>query len=223
MFLHFLIRFGVGALLCRLTVNGREHVPQTGGCVVASNHNIGPDYVVLGYGASRQILYMAKSDIFGLHPLLDKFLHAVGTFPIRRGQRDAVAIGEAVRLVQSGRVVGMFPEGTRSKDGVLQPGRSGAVRIAIAAGVPIVPAAVTNSHALLQRLLLRRRHRPHVTVSFGPPIYPTPGKDDPDTVRHLTHQTMVAIAALLPPELRGPYAAEVAIAETENEATVELG
>ncbi|MEM7132073.1 MAG: lysophospholipid acyltransferase family protein [Chloroflexota bacterium] len=207
--MHGLIRFGVGALLCRLTVDGRENVPPTGGCVVASNHNIGPDYVVLGYGASRQIFYMAKKETFGIHPLLDRFLWAVGAFPVERGKRDQGAIQEAVDLVQSGRVLGMFPEGTRSKDGVLQKGRSGAIRIAVEAGVPILPAAVTNSNELMQRLLFKLWRRPAVTVRFGPPIYPVQGENSPQTIRKLTHQTMVAIATLLPPEKRGPYAEDV--------------
>lgn len=208
-FLHFLIRFGVGALLCRLTIEGREHVPKEGGCVAVCNHSLGPDYVALGYAASRQVFYMAKADIFGLHPLLDRFLWAVGTFPVKRGQRDRGAIQEAVDLVRSGHVLGMFPEGTRSRDGVLGTGHSGAVRIAIAAGAPILPVIVLNSDELFQRMLLRRWRRPEVTVRFGPVITPETGNTDPEYVRMLTHRMMVSMAALMPPARRGQYADDV--------------
>lgn len=209
-FLHFLIRAGVGPLLCRLTVEGREHVPPDGGCVAACNHSIGPDYVALGYAASRQVYYLAKSDIFGLHPLLDRFLFAVGTFPIKRGQQDGGAIRASVELVESGKVLGMFPEGTRSRDGILGEGKSGAARIAIEAGVPILPVVVLNSDELFQRMLGRRWRRPHVTVRFGPVIYPDPDNHAPDYAKTLTHQVMVSMARLMPEERRGIYATEVA-------------
>lgn len=214
-FLHFLIRFGVGTVLCRLTVEGREHVPPKGGCVVACNHSMGPDYVALGYAASRQVFYLAKSDIFGVHPLLDRFLLAVGTFPIKRGQQDRSAIQASVELVQSGKVLGMFPEGTRSRDGVLGEGRSGAARIAIDAGVPILPVVVLNSDELFQRMLLRRWRRPHVTVRFGPLIMPKPDNRSSAYVHELTHEIMVALATLMPPERRGRYAADVEAQQRE--------
>lgn len=184
-------------LLCRLRVEGRDHVPTTGGCIIASTHTRGPDYVILGYAAPRQIYYMAKAELFQLHPWLSKFLWSVGTFPVERGRSDLGAIQAAERLINDGHALGMFPEGTRSPNGHLTKGKTGAARIAAQTRVPVVPAAVINANALFTQL----GRRPVITVRFGPPIY----LDEQQTAKANTDALMHAIAALLPPEQRGYY------------------
>ncbi len=187
----------VKPLLCRLQVEGQENVPTTGGCLVASTHTLGPDYVILGYASPRQIYYMAKSESFQIHPIVSKLLHGVGTFPIERGQSDLGAMHAAEEVVRQGHVLGMFPEGTRSRDGLLIKGRTGVARIALATGAPVVPAAVINAGAVFSAL----GSRPKVIVRFGPPIY----MDNQQTAKANTDQIMYAIAALLPPAQRGYY------------------
>jgi 1-acyl-sn-glycerol-3-phosphate acyltransferase len=150
---------------------------------------------------------MAKTEIFNWHPLLTRFLAAVGTFPVERGKGDVGAFNAAVELVQTGRVLGMFPEGTRSRTGVLMRGKSGVVRIAMRANAPIVPAVVINSPLIFQQLLKFQR-RPQVIVRFGPPLFLTGDPDDPADIRKNTEKVMQAIAALLPPDLRGQYGAK---------------
>jgi 1-acyl-sn-glycerol-3-phosphate acyltransferase len=194
-FLYVLITI-LKLLLCRLRVEGREHVPPTGGCIVASTHTHGPDYVILGYAAPRQLYYMAKAEIFQVHPWLSKFLWGVGTFPVQRGRSDIGAMQAAERIVQSGHALGMFPEGTRSPDARLTKGKTGVARIALATGAPVVPAAVINAPALF------KQRRPTITVRFGPPIYLDPTRSSKEN----TDTLMYAIAALLPPEQRGYYA-----------------
>lgn len=187
----------VKPLLCRLQVEGQEHIPATGGCIVASTHTLGPDYVILGYASSRQLYYMAKSESFQIHPLVSKLLHEVGTFPIERGQSDLGAMHAAEEVVRQGHVLGMFPEGTRSRDGQLGKGRTGVARIALATNAPVVPAAVINAGAIFSAL----GHRPKVVVRFGPPVY----MDSNLTAKANTDQIMSGIAALLPPPQRGYY------------------
>ncbi len=191
-------------MLCRLRVEGREHVPLEGGCVVACNHSLGFDFFFLGYCAPRQIFFMAKAEAFEGNQWLARFLKSSGVFPIQRGQRDHAAMDSAVSLAQSELAVGMFPEGTRSLTGVLMRGRSGAVRIARQAGVPIVPAAIHNAAAILDAWW-NPFQRPIVTVRFGPPLTvadsETPAQITADVAR-----VMHGIAALLPAELRGEYA-----------------
>jgi len=213
-FLCWLISYVFRPYLCTLTVEGRENVPETGGVVVASNHTMGPDYVILGYSSPRQIFYMAKSESFDINPWLSKFLHAVGTFPVARFSQDAEALKEAITLVKSGKVLGMFPEGTRSRTGSLNYGRSGTVRIAAEANAPIVPATVLNSRKLLYRFKHPFAPRDHMTVRFGEPMPVDPAVlDDPDALRETTERMMLAIAKLLPAEHRGVYAEMV---ETEQ-------
>ena len=187
-----------------LRVDGRAHVPLEGGFVLASNHSPGADYVILGYTCPRQIYYMAKAEAFRVHPWLNRLLDALGTFPVERGGKDMAAFSASVDLLQSGRVVGMFPEGTRSRDGKLQRGKPGAVRIAMQAQLPVVPVVVIGGAQIFSRFRLRLG-RPHVIVRFGPPIYLEGDVNDKAVVRDNTDVMMRGMADLLPPELRGPY------------------
>ncbi|MCB0061513.1 MAG: 1-acyl-sn-glycerol-3-phosphate acyltransferase [Caldilineaceae bacterium] len=196
-FLYILITF-LKPLLCRLRVEGHEHVPEWGGCIVASTHTRGPDYVILGYAAPRQIYYMAKAELFRIHPWLSKFLWTVGTFPVERGRSDVAAIQAAETLIRDGHALGMFPEGTRSLSSVLTKGKTGAARIAMQTGAPVVPAAVINAEALFTQL----GRRPEIIVRFGPPLQLT---ETAGNARENTDRIMLAIAQLLPPEKRGYY------------------
>jgi len=170
---------------------------------------------VLGYAAPRQVFYMAKTEIFGWHPLLTKFIASAGVFPVRRGLNDTSALDIAIRLIQAGHVVGMFPEGTRSPTSVLQRGKSGAARIAMQTQAPIVPVAVLNSEHMLHGLG-RRLHRPKVVVRFGKPLCITGDLGDVTLVRQHTEKIMLAIAALLPQDLRGEYTMTPKMEETQQ-------
>ena len=189
----------------RLHVEGREHVPAAGGCVFAINHTFGPDYVIVGYVAPRQVFYMAKAEIFAFHPWVAALVSGAGAFPVQRGKGDVQAIEQAANVVRSGKIVGMFPEGTRSRSGGLQRGKTGAARIAMLAQAPIVPVVVINSEPVL-RDVLKFKRRPLVTVRFGPPVTATGSADNPEDVRRLTTRMMLGMADLLPPERRGYYA-----------------
>jgi 1-acyl-sn-glycerol-3-phosphate acyltransferase len=150
----------------RLRVSGPENVPSTGGCVLACNHlsNFDPWPLGLPLWPQRWLRFMAKSELYWwpLRILLD----AAGAFRVRRGLGDREAIETAIRLAREGHVVVMFPEGTRRKKGVVKRhqarARSGAARIALDAGVPLVPAAVAGTDRLLTLGPLR--------VAYGAPI-----------------------------------------------------
>ena len=186
---------------CRLRVEGRAHIPATGGCIIACNHTIGPDYLLLGYASSRQIYYMAKAELFRVHPWFSRFLETAGTFPVNRGRHDLEAFATAQTLLRQGRVLGMFPEGTRSHTGELQRGKTGAIRLAMQVQTPVVPAVVINAQSILKQM----GRRPVVIVRFGPPLYPTGDPNHKPTVQAATDETMHAIAQLLPPTQRGSY------------------
>lgn len=206
----YIVAIIIKPFFVRLTIVGEEHIPREGGCVAACNHTSGPDYVILGYASTRQVYYMVKSEAFRIHPWMSKLLYALGCFPVRRGKGDSDAIEQAVRVAQTNHVVGMFPEGTRSKTGTLQRGKSGVARIALGAGVPIVPAVVIDSEPIL-RDWLKFKRRPPVTIRFGPPIEPGGDASNPADVQRLTTKMMLAMAAMLPPERRGYYADPAAL------------
>lgn len=149
----------------RLDVQGLEHVPARGGFVVAANHSSLVDAWPLGIALwPRSLHFMVKQEAW--KPPLTWILADVGSFPVRRGESDAEAIANAVRVCREGRVMAMFPEGTRRGKELAQ-GRqprphAGAARIALDAGVPLVPAALRGLDRLTRLAPLR--------VRFGPPL-----------------------------------------------------
>jgi len=176
----------------RLHARGLEHVPERGGFVVASNHvsNVDPWPVAFPL-YPRQVHFMGKAELFR-NPALRWFLTNGGAFPVRRGERDAESFKTAVRLARAGGVVAMFPEGTRRAKGlrkkhVARP-HSGAARIALAAGVPLVPAAVAGTDRL---------GRSPVRVAYGAPLEPPgDGVSRREAGEELTARLMEEIARL---------------------------
>src|SRR5919199_721829 len=139
-------------LVYRLRASGLENLPEDGGYVLACNHVSSFDPWPLGMPLwpRRQLRFMAKSELYWWP--LTVILNGAGAFPVRRGQRDTQAIETAVDLVREGNVVAMFPEGTRRTKGLVKKFEarpwSGAARIALEAGAPLVPAAVRGTDGL---------------------------------------------------------------------------
>jgi 1-acyl-sn-glycerol-3-phosphate acyltransferase len=151
--------------LFRLRADGLEHVPKEGGFVVAANHTSNLDPWPLGVAlAPRQLHFMAKYELW--KPGLRTALRILGSFPVHRGEGDVEALETAIRLCREGRVLVMFPEGTRRYKGLrkkhLPRPHSGTARIALSAGVPLVPAGIRGMDRLSRLGPLR--------VRFGPPI-----------------------------------------------------
>lgn len=169
---------------------------------MACNHPGGTDSFVLGYASPRQVYYMAKRELFHVHPLVTYFLHGIGAFPINRGARDTGAIEYGVELLREGKVVGMFPEGTRNRGKPLRRGKSGAVRMALEADVPVVPVAVLGVPHLHENW--NNPFRPsRLSIQFGTPIRFEQGTME--EVQAHTSEVMLAIARMMPTDLRGHY------------------
>jgi 1-acyl-sn-glycerol-3-phosphate acyltransferase len=195
----------VRPLLFNLHVENRELVLLDRGGVLVSNHPGGFDFLALGLACPRQIHYMAKVELFQVNPLVSAMLRSMGVFPVRRGHRDMGAIEAAIELVQSGKILGMFPEGTRNRREHMTRGKSGAARVALTAGVPIIPAAVVGAVPASQRWY-RQLKRPRIDIRFGEPFMLRGNADEQTTVHQATVEIMLSIARLLPPEKRGEYA-----------------
>lgn len=155
--------------LFRLRAAGQEHLPREGGFVLAANHNSNFDPWPLGVPLfpRRFLRFMGKSELFW--PPLGLFLAACGAFPVRRGERDTAAIDTAIRLCREGHVVVMFPEGTRRTKGLRKRrtarSHSGAARIALEAGVPLIPAGIVGTDRLGRLAQLRVRYGPALDLS----------------------------------------------------------
>jgi 1-acyl-sn-glycerol-3-phosphate acyltransferase len=152
--------------LYRLEASGLERLPPEGGFVLAANHTSSLDPWPLGLPLwpKRQLFFMGKVELF--NPVLGPLLRAGGAFPVRRGEGDVEAIETAVRICKEGGIVAMFPEGTRQVKGLRKKfehrPRTGSARIALAARVPLVPAAI-NGTDRLSRLA-------KVKVAYGNPV-----------------------------------------------------
>ena len=152
--------------LFRLRARGRENLPAEGGYVLACNHvsSLDPWPLGLPLWPKRFLRFMAKSELYWWP--LKYVIDGAGAFPVRRGQRDVVAIETAVRLAREGYAIAMFPEGTRRTKGLVKKFESrplsGAARIALEAGMPRVPAAVKGTDRLLRLGQLR--------VAYGAPV-----------------------------------------------------
>jgi len=151
--------------LYRLEARGTENLPD-GGFVLACNHlsSFDPWPLGLPLWPRTWLRFMAKSELYWFPMKL--VVDGAGAFPVKRGQRDVVAMDTAVRLAREGNVIAMFPEGTRRTKGLVKKfearPRTGAARIALEAGVPLVPAAVSGTDRLLRLGKIR--------IAYGPPI-----------------------------------------------------
>jgi 1-acyl-sn-glycerol-3-phosphate acyltransferase len=151
--------------LYRLRARGLEHIPE-GGFVLAANHtsNFDPWPLGIPFLPRRQLRFMAKAELF--NPVLAPILRAGGAFKVRRGEGDVEAMRTAAQLAREGEIVVMFPEGTRQKKGLRKKfearPHTGAARIALTAGVPLVPAAIAGTDRLSRLGPLR--------VAYGEPV-----------------------------------------------------
>jgi 1-acyl-sn-glycerol-3-phosphate acyltransferase len=158
--------------LYRLRARGTENLPRDGGFVLAANHTSNFDPWPLGLPLFPRgfLRFMGKSELF--KPGLAQLITAAGAFPVRRGEGDVEAIENAVDLARQGHIVVMFPEGTRQRKGLRKKWEArphtGAARIAIDAGVPLVPAAIKGTDRLARLGPLRVAYGPPVEVSDDP-------------------------------------------------------
>jgi 1-acyl-sn-glycerol-3-phosphate acyltransferase len=143
-------------------------VPQTGGFIVAANHASYLDIPLLGCGMRRRAWFLGRSDLFPV-PGLKAICQWLGWIPLRIGRLDRDAFGKAVALIKEGKVVVIFPEGSRSPDGLLRLPKPGIGMIVAQTGCPVVPVYLKGTHDVLPSGIMWPRFRP-VTVYYGAPI-----------------------------------------------------
>lgn len=173
MILYSMFRVLVKAVMplagMRMAVEGREHVPKTGPFIVIFNHQSILDPALAQTACPRFVYSMAKSTQFA-SPFWRWLLPKIGSFPTRRYQVDPQAVRTALRLLDEGKGVGIYPEGERSWDARLQPLRRGTVRLILKAGVPVVPCGIDGSFHIRPRWGSGLQ-RGAVTIRFGEPLY----------------------------------------------------
>lgn len=199
-------------LALRPTVEGLEHIPDTGGAVLAGNHLSVADEYLLGATVRRHIAFWAKSEYFngtGLRGFGFKTLmHGLGAIEVNRegGRAALTALDAAIPALRGGDLVGVYPEGTRSPDGRLYRGRTGAVRLAMLADVPVIPVGCIGTEAVQPIGSKRPRLGVPVTIKFGKPMDFTGRPMDSSSLRAATDELMMAIQGLTGQEYVARYA-----------------
>lgn len=190
-------------LLARWEVRGREHVPRSGPVIVVANHLSNADPPILAAAIRyRRVRYMAKVELFRFP--VGIVMRLYGAFPVRRFEADARALLAAERILRHGGVLGMFPEGHRSRTGYVGEPRPGTALIALRTGASVLPCAIEGTEQLRNPLVVLRR--PRIAITIGEPlrleVVKRPGEED---VSMATEKIFGAITALLPAKYLGPY------------------
>ncbi len=197
--------------LCRPTVEGLQHVPKDGPFIVAPNHLSFLDSVLVQALMPRSVAFFAKAEYFtgtGVKgALMKSFFEGVGSIPVERGQQAASvqALKTLLDLLEQGDGVGIYPEGTRSRDGRLYRGRTGVGWLALTTGAPVVPVGLIGTDAL--QPAGKKGIRPqHFTLRIGEPlVFPKTGPGHPLPARRSATDTIMDGIAALTGQERAPH------------------
>jgi 1-acyl-sn-glycerol-3-phosphate acyltransferase len=165
----------VARLIYRPVIEGTENIPRTGPLLLASNHLSFVDSIVIPLVAPRRVVFLAKSEYFTGHGLRGglkrAMFTAVGAVPIQRGTAGAAqeALDSALDILNEGLAFGIYPEGTRSRDGRLYRGRTGVAWLALTAGCPVVPVGIWGTQDI-QPVGARWPRIRRITIRFGKPL-----------------------------------------------------
>lgn len=170
----------------RIHVKGLEHFPKEGGVLLCANHINNLDPPVVGITANRPVRFMAKEELFKTK-WTGKLMRGLNAFPVKRGMSDREALRNGLRMLKEGQVLGLFPEGTRSKDGKLGKGLAGAGFFALRTDAAVVPCAVVGPYKIGKEL--------HVV--YGPPIDMKPLRERKASAEEATEAIMQAIGKLI--------------------------
>lgn len=196
----------------RPTIEGKHNVPKAGGVLLASNHRSFIDSFAIPLASPRPVSFLAKSDYFtgtGVSGALRRSLFtAMGAVPVDRNSASASqeSLDAALEVITAGGAFGIYPEGTRSRDGRLYRGRTGVAWLALTAQVPVVPVGLVGTEDI-QPVGASMPRVADVTVKFGEPIHPEAYAGVPagQGRRQLTDEVMASIQALTGQEPAGVY------------------
>jgi 1-acyl-sn-glycerol-3-phosphate acyltransferase len=172
--------------LYRVEVIGIENFPQEGGVLLCTNHIDNLDPPIVGISANRTVHFMAKEELFQV-PILKNLLPGFHAFPVKRGMSDKQALKTGLQILRDGKVLGLFPEGTRSKNGVLGKGLTGAGFFALRTDAKVVPCAIIGPYKPFKKL----------SVVFGEAIDFTELREQKASAEEATELIMNSIQSIL--------------------------
>jgi 1-acyl-sn-glycerol-3-phosphate acyltransferase len=180
----------------RLELRGTEHIPRAGGVVIVPNHQTFADPPLVTIPVRRPVYYMAWSRLFDI-PVFGAAIRLLRAFPVDIDSRDARATREAVRLLQAGEAVMIFPEGERTTDGRVRRFKPGAFRLAVSLGVRVLPVTIIGGHDAWPPGRAVPRPRP-ISITYHAPLIADPGLDPRAAARDLALRTRAAILSAMP-------------------------
>lgn len=175
-------------LVFRFRRQGQENIPGEGPVIVASNHVSYLDPLVVGVASPRTVSFMAKA-VFFEKPVLGMVMPKLNAFPVRKQGADLEAVKQALKVLRRGEVLGIFPEGTRQKSGVLGKAEPGVAHLAMKTGVPVIPVAVKGTYHPFPGKA--------ISAVIGKPITPPSSRNPGDSAQRFAEQIMEAISRLL--------------------------
>lgn len=170
----------------RIHVKGHEHFPKEGGVLLCANHIDNLDPPIVGITSKRPVRFMGKEELFK-KKWMGKLMKELNVFPVKRGMSDREAIRTGLKILKEGQVLGLFPEGTRSKNGELGKGLAGAGFFALRTDAAVVPCAIIGPYKLGKPL----------QVVYGPPIDMASLRERKASAEEATEAIMEAIAKLI--------------------------
>lgn len=180
---------------CRLTVEGREHVPASGGVLIAANHLSHADSIALGLAVRKRTVSFLGDERLAATPVIGRHLVSLGMVAIQRGEADLDALDHLVDLLGAGHAVVVYPEGSRSRTGEVHRPRSGVARIAAMANVPVVPAGLAGTQRLWPVDGNPNALGGRVAVRFGPACSPSSNSGrDRRAFNEQLHDELVALS-----------------------------
>jgi 1-acyl-sn-glycerol-3-phosphate acyltransferase len=226
--LYWVFKYGAFVWLCHLLfrprIEGEENIPRTGPAILVSNHISAGDTFLLPAMIRRRLTFPAKLELFqgrGLKGrVLAWFLRNVGQVPLNRsgGRASASSMDEVIQVLRDGKLLGIYPEGTRSPDGRLYKGKTGVARLVLKAGVPVIPVAMINTEIVPSAIpKIPTMRRP--VVRIGRPLdfsaYAAAGNDR-EVLRWVTDRIMDEVMTLSGQEYVDAYGATVKAAIAEG-------
>ena len=186
---------GIELFFHGIRIEGRENVP-TGGCLIVSNHVSFMDPTTVGWAVAREIYYLGRKSLFK-PPFWNWFLPICNVLPIDRDGRDVSGLRRIIKMLKEGHAILLFPEGTRSDDGTIQPAEPGAGLVAVKAEVPVLPVRVFGTFESLSRHTKKLRFHP-IRVVIGQPYLPAipEGHKERQSYALVAREMMNRIAAL---------------------------
>jgi 1-acyl-sn-glycerol-3-phosphate acyltransferase len=180
----------------RLQLRGTRNIPREGPLLIVPNHQTYADPPLVTIPVRRRVYYMAWSRLFDI-PVFNRFIRMLRAFPVDIDGRDSRATREALRLLKAGAALMIFPEGERTRDGLVQHFKPGAFRLAVSLSVPVLPVTIVGGDRAWPpgRVLPRPRR---ITITYHPVLHAAPAQDSREAARDLAARTRAAIVSAMP-------------------------